>query len=56
LFLIICQLIDKLSGSLGGDHDSVDSTISDRLNKVIVGVNKGSKVTYNEPVIIAVDG
>ena len=47
MFLIICELIDKLSGSLGGDHDGVDSMISDILNKVIVGVNKGSKATCN---------
>jgi len=40
MFLVICELIDKLSRSLGGDHDGVDSMISDRLNEVIVGVNK----------------
>jgi len=43
MFLVICELIDKLSGSLGDDHDGVDHTIGNRLNKVIVGVNKGSK-------------
>jgi len=39
------ELIDKLSGSLGGNHDGVDRVISDRLNKEIhvLGVNKGSK-------------
>ena len=47
ILLFICQLIDKLSWSLGGDHGGVDSTISDILNKVIVGVNKGSKATCN---------
>jgi len=41
MILVICELIDKLSRSLGGDHDSVDSIVSDILNKVIVGVNKG---------------
>ena len=40
MILVICELIDKLSRSLGGDHDGVDSMISDRLNEVIVGVNK----------------
>ena len=33
MFLVICELIHKLSKSLGGDHDGVDSTISDILNK-----------------------
>ena len=47
MFLVICELNDKLSGSLGGDHDSVDHAISDRLNKVIVWINKGSKATCN---------
>jgi len=45
MFLVICELIDKLSWSLGGLHDDVDHVISDKLNKVIVGVNKGSKAT-----------
>ena len=40
MFLVIYELIDNLSRSLGGDHDTVDSMISDILNKVIVGVNK----------------
>ena len=43
MFLVMCELIDKLSESLGGDHDGVDPVIGDRLNKVIVGFNKGSK-------------
>jgi len=43
MFLVIYELTDKLSRSLGGDHDGVDIAIGDRLNKVIVGVNKGSK-------------
>ena len=43
MFLVICELIDKWSESLGGNHDGVDRTIGDKLNKVIVGVNKGSK-------------
>ena len=47
MILVICGLIDKLSRSLGGDHDSGDSMISDIFNKVIVGVNKGSKATCN---------
>ena len=49
MFLVICELIDKLSRSLGGDHDSVDSMISDILNEIIVGVNKGSKATCKQP-------
>ena len=43
----MCDLMDKLSWSLGGDHDGVDRAIGDRLNKVKVGVNKGSQSTYN---------
>ena len=39
MFLVIYELIDKMSGSLGGDHDGVDHVIGDRLNKVIVGFN-----------------
>ena len=39
MFMVICELIDKLSRSLGGDHDGIHNTISDRLNKVIVGFN-----------------
>ena len=45
LFLVICELIDKLSGSLGGYYDGVDRAIGDRLNEVIVGDSKGSKAT-----------
>jgi len=50
MFLVICELIDKLSGQSGlldGDRDSVYRAIGDRLNKLIVGVNKGSKATCN---------
>jgi len=47
IFLVICELIDKLSRSLGGDHDGVDCLIGNRLNKVIAGVNKESKATCN---------
>jgi len=43
MILVICELIDKMSGSLGGDYDDVDSAIGNRLNKVIVGVYKESK-------------
>ena len=43
MFLIICELIDNLSGSLGGDCDGVDRATGDRLNKMIVGITKGSK-------------
>jgi len=32
-----------MSGSLCDDHDRVDRAISDRLNKVIAEVKKGSK-------------
>ena len=46
MFLVICELTDKLSGSLGGNHDSVDRVIGNRLNKVIVGVNKRSRAAY----------
>ena len=49
MFLVICELIDKMSGSLGGDHDCVDCVIGDRLNKVIARINKGSKATFNKP-------
>ena len=49
MFLIVCELIDNLWRSLGGDRDDVDSTISDRLNIVIVCVNKESKAMHNEP-------
>ena len=42
MFLVICELIDKLSRSLADDHDGVDVGIGDRLNKLIVGDNKGS--------------
>ena len=46
MFLVICELIDKPSGSLGVDHNGVDRAIGNRfLNKVIVGVNKGLKAT-----------
>jgi len=31
MFLVICELISKLSGSLGGDHDGVDHGIGDSL-------------------------
>ena len=41
---VIYELIDKLSGELGGNHDDVDHAIGNRLNKVIVGVKKESKV------------
>jgi len=47
MFLVICELIAKLSGSLGGDHDGIDRALGDRLNKVIVGVNKGSTAMCN---------
>jgi len=47
MFLVICELTDKMSVSLGGDHDGVDRAIGDKLNKVIVGVNKGSKAMCN---------
>ena len=47
MILVICELIDKLSRSLGGDHDGVNSSTSDILNKVIVWVNKGSKAMCN---------
>jgi len=47
LFLVICELIDKLSGSLGGNHDGIVCVISNILNKMIVGVNKGSKAMCN---------
>ena len=49
MFLVICELVDKLSESLGGDHDGGDRGIGKRLNRVIVGVNKGSKATCNQP-------
>ena len=54
LFLVICELIDRLSVSLGGYTDGVDRAIGDRLNKVIVGVNKRSKATCNKPPAIFV--
>ena len=41
--MVICELIDKLSGSLGADPNGIDFEIGDRLNKATVGVNKGSK-------------
>jgi len=41
------ELIEKLSGSSCGNHDGVDRAIGDRLNKVIVGVNKGPKAMCN---------
>ena len=47
MFLRIRELIDKFSRSLGGDYDGIDRAIGNILNKVIVGVNKGSKVTCN---------
>ena len=31
MFLVISELIDKLSGSLGGDHDDVDCAEKERL-------------------------
>jgi len=43
------ELIDRLPVSLAGDHDRVDRAICDRINKVIIGVNKGSKATFSEP-------
>jgi len=49
MFLVIPELIDKLSGPLGGDRDGVGKAIGDRLNKVKVGVNKGSNGTCNHP-------
>jgi len=52
MFLVMCKLIDNMSRSLGGDHDAVDSAMGDRLNKVIVGVNKGSKDTCNDPPLV----
>ena len=48
MFLVICKLIDRMSGPLGGDHDRVNRAIDDRLNIVIVGVNKVSKATCNQ--------
>jgi len=45
MFLVICELIDKLWRSLVGDRDGADSTISYRLNKAIVGVNIRSPLT-----------
>jgi len=44
----ISELIDKLSGLLGGDHFGIDRAIGDILNKVIGGVNKRSKATPPE--------
>jgi len=38
MFLLICELIDKRLSSLCSDHNGVDSTISYRLNKVIVEI------------------
>ena len=32
MFLVIFELIDKLSGSIYGDHEGVDHIIGDRLN------------------------
>jgi len=43
MFLGIGGLIDKLSGSLAGNHDGIDRATGNRLNQVIVGVNKRSK-------------
>ena len=43
MFLVICELVYKLSVSLGGNHDGVDHAISDRLNKVIVVLTKDQK-------------
>ena len=40
-------MIYKMSGLLSGDHDGVDHAIGNRLNKVIVSVNKGSKAMCN---------
>ena len=45
MFMVISELIDKLSGLLGGDHFGIDRAIGDILNKVIGGVNKRSKAT-----------
>ena len=45
MFLVISELIDKVSGSLDGNHDGVDRVIRNRLNKVLVGFNTGPKVT-----------
>jgi len=43
IFLAICELLDKMSGSPSDNYDGADHAIGDRLNKVIVGVDKGSK-------------
>jgi len=43
-WLVICELLEKLSGSLGVDHNGVDSTTSEILNKVTFGVNTRSIV------------
>ena len=43
MFLVIFEMIEKMSWGLGGDQDSVDHAIGNRLNKTIVGVNKRSK-------------
>ena len=47
MLMVISELIHQLSGSLGGNPDGVDHAIGDTLNKVTVGVNKGSKATCN---------
>ena len=49
MFLVICELIGKLSGSFGDDHDGVHHAMGNRLNNVIFGVNKGSKAMCKEP-------
>ena len=49
MFMAICELIKKLSMSLGGTHDSVDRAISDRLNKVIVGLTKDQACVNTTP-------
>jgi len=42
-------LIDKLSGPLGSDRDGVDGVTGDKVNIMIVEVNKGSTATFNKP-------
>jgi len=49
MILVMCELIDNVSGSLGGDRDGADNTIDNGLNKVIVGVKNRSKATCSQP-------
>ena len=49
MILVMCELIDNVSGSLGGDRDGADNTIDNGLNKVIVGVKNRSKAMCSQP-------